>query len=168
MEIRRSATQILTTLALNDQNKVRIVAEGGLEPLIRLTKEAVIECQRDATHTLCRLATHAQNKMKMVEQGVLPRLVELAQAESNEIQRLARHITYTSTAPALDPTRPFPVSRYSLESASSARSARTRLFTASVGSGVRYLYTVRVFNTGLCDSARRSLARLTCRRPPWA
>lgn len=62
MDTKRKATQVLTTLALKDANKVRIVTDGGLAPLVAMTASDSVEAQRDATHTICRLATHGAQR----------------------------------------------------------------------------------------------------------
>ena len=72
----------LRGLAINNENRKRIVQDGGLEPLIlSATLEApniAIEVRREVGATFCNLALATENKAIMSKAGVIPALIKLA------------------------------------------------------------------------------------------
>ena len=71
------------------QNKVLIVALGGLTPLIRQMNSQNVEVQCNAVGCITNLATHEDNKAKIARSGALAPLTRLAKSKDMRVQRNA-------------------------------------------------------------------------------
>ncbi len=70
-------------------NKVLIVALGGLSPLIRQMMSPNVEVQCNAVGCITNLATHEDNKAKIARSGALGPLTRLAKSKDPRVQRNA-------------------------------------------------------------------------------
>lgn len=80
---------LLTLLWHIAENKVKIVALGGLNPLIRQMCSANVEVQCNAVGCITNLATHEENKAKIAKSGALGPLTRLAKSKDMRVQRNA-------------------------------------------------------------------------------
>lgn len=71
------------------ENKVSIVALGGLPPLIRQMMSPNVEVQCNAVGCITNLATHEDNKAKIARSGALSPLTRLAKSKDMRVQRNA-------------------------------------------------------------------------------
>jgi vacuolar protein 8 len=71
------------------ENKVLIVALGGLAPLIRQMMSPNVEVQCNAVGCITNLATHEENKAKIARSGALGPLIRLAKSKDMRVQRNA-------------------------------------------------------------------------------
>ncbi len=71
------------------ENKVSIVALGGLSPLIRQMMSPNVEVQCNAVGCITNLATHEDNKAKIARSGALGPLTRLAKSKDPRVQRNA-------------------------------------------------------------------------------
>ena len=71
------------------ENKVSIVALGGLSPLIRQMMSPNVEVQCNAVGCITNLATHEDNKAKIARSGALGPLTRLARSKDPRVQRNA-------------------------------------------------------------------------------
>ena len=60
---------------------MKIVQEGGLEPLALLTQSDDIEIQREVASCLCNLSLSDENRYELAKAGCVPPLIELARSE---------------------------------------------------------------------------------------
>ena len=75
-------------LAVTEPNRVKIVQEGGLEPLIKLLRvreEEDVALLREASAALCNLSLSEQNKYETAKAGSVAPLLLHAQAEDQEL-----------------------------------------------------------------------------------
>lgn len=70
-------------------NKVLIVALGGLAPLIGQMMSPNVEVQCNAVGCITNLATHEENKAKIARSGALGPLIRLAKSKDMRVQRNA-------------------------------------------------------------------------------
>ncbi|KAJ5629854.1 Vacuolar protein 8 [Penicillium herquei] len=106
LEVQRAASAALGNLAVNGwstpgfrmmiptdqdtgENKVLIVALGGLAPLIRQMMSPNVEVQCNAVGCITNLATHEENKAKIARSGALGPLIRLAKSKDMRVQRNA-------------------------------------------------------------------------------
>ncbi|RMJ22321.1 vacuolar protein 8 [Aspergillus sp. HF37] len=89
IEVQRAASAALGNLAVNADNKVLIVALGGLAPLIRQMMSPNVEVQCNAVGCITNLATHEENKAKIARSGALGPLIRLAKSKDMRVQRNA-------------------------------------------------------------------------------
>ncbi|OJJ80383.1 protein anchor VAC8 [Aspergillus glaucus CBS 516.65] len=89
IEVQRAASAALGNLAVNADNKVLIVALGGLAPLIRQMMSQNVEVQCNAVGCITNLATHEENKAKIARSGALGPLIRLAKSKDMRVQRNA-------------------------------------------------------------------------------
>ncbi|KAK8157205.1 armadillo-type protein [Phyllosticta citrichinensis] len=89
IEVQRAASAALGNLAVNTENKVRIVQLGGLGPLIKQMNSPNVEVQCNAVGCITNLATHEDNKAKIARSGALPPLTRLAKSRDMRVQRNA-------------------------------------------------------------------------------
>ncbi|KAB8217964.1 vacuolar protein 8 [Aspergillus bombycis] len=89
IEVQRAASAALGNLAVNADNKVLIVALGGLAPLIRQMMSPNVEVQCNAVGCITNLATHEDNKAKIARSGALGPLIRLAKSKDMRVQRNA-------------------------------------------------------------------------------
>jgi vacuolar protein 8 len=89
IEVQRAASAALGNLAVNAENKVLIVALGGLAPLIRQMMSPNVEVQCNAVGCITNLATHEDNKAKIARSGALGPLIRLAKSKDMRVQRNA-------------------------------------------------------------------------------
>ncbi|KAJ5690078.1 hypothetical protein N7462_004470 [Penicillium macrosclerotiorum] len=110
IEVQRAASAALGNLAVNGmhrtpdplrdlpsptadlaiaENKVLIVALGGLAPLIRQMMSPNVEVQCNAVGCITNLATHEENKAKIARSGALGPLIRLAKSKDMRVQRNA-------------------------------------------------------------------------------
>lgn len=111
IEVQRAASAALGNLAVNGSsplpftcvvasikrvtdmgvadNKVLIVALGGLAPLIRQMMSQNVEVQCNAVGCITNLATHEENKAKIARSGALGPLIRLAKSKDMRVQRNA-------------------------------------------------------------------------------
>jgi vacuolar protein 8 len=80
--------QSLTPLSAAE-NKVAIVALGGLAPLIKQMNSPNVEVQCNAVGCITNLATHEDNKAKIARSGALQPLTRLAKSKDMRVQRNA-------------------------------------------------------------------------------
>jgi hypothetical protein len=71
------------------ENKVAIVALGGLAPLIKQMNSPNVEVQCNAVGCITNLATHEDNKSKIARSGALQPLTRLAKSKDMRVQRNA-------------------------------------------------------------------------------
>lgn len=71
------------------ENKVAIVALGGLAPLIKQMNSPNVEVQCNAVGCITNLATHEDNKAKIARSGALQPLTRLAKSKDMRVQRNA-------------------------------------------------------------------------------
>jgi vacuolar protein 8 len=76
-------------LTLTAENKVAIVALGGLTPLIKQMNSPNVEVQCNAVGCITNLATHEDNKAKIARSGALQPLTRLAKSKDMRVQRNA-------------------------------------------------------------------------------
>ncbi|TID19135.1 vacuolar protein 8 [Venturia nashicola] len=88
-EVQRAASAALGNLAVNTENKVKIVDLGGLVPLIRQMNSVNVEVQCNAVGCITNLATHEDNKAKIAKSGALAPLTKLAKSKDMRVQRNA-------------------------------------------------------------------------------
>jgi vacuolar protein 8 len=81
-----SSKRMLTPTA---ENKVAIVALGGLAPLIKQMNSPNVEVQCNAVGCITNLATHEDNKAKIARSGALQPLTRLAKSKDMRVQRNA-------------------------------------------------------------------------------
>ena len=79
------AVSALRGLAVTPQNQVKIVQEGGLNPLVKLAGSTDVEIQREVGAALCNLSNSDDNKIEIAESGVIPALLYLSQSEDEEV-----------------------------------------------------------------------------------
>ncbi|KAL3491689.1 armadillo-type protein [Aspergillus germanicus] len=89
IEVQRAASAALGNLAVNADNKVLIVALGGLAPLIKQMMSPNVEVQCNAVGCITNLATHEDNKAKIARSGALGPLIRLAKSKDMRVQRNA-------------------------------------------------------------------------------
>lgn len=108
IEVQRAASAALGNLAVNGpfsclpprpgflcadsciaDNKVLIVALGGLAPLIGQMMSPNVEVQCNAVGCITNLATHEENKAKIARSGALGPLIRLAKSKDMRVQRNA-------------------------------------------------------------------------------
>jgi len=89
------------------ENKVNIVALGGLQPLIRQMNSTNVEVQCNAVGCITNLATHEDNKAKIARSGALPPLTRLAKSKDMRVQRNATGalLNMTHSGTSLQPPR---------------------------------------------------------------
>lgn len=80
---------LLSLLTVPADNKVLIVALGGLAPLIRQMVSPNVEVQCNAVGCITNLATHEENKAKIARSGALGPLIRLAKSKDMRVQRNA-------------------------------------------------------------------------------
>ncbi|KAL4228744.1 hypothetical protein ACF0H5_011787 [Mactra antiquata] len=81
----------LNNLAINDENKIRIVQNGGLALFQEILNEGYSDEIKVTITTLWSLAFHHYNKVKMRElPGIMTKLNELQQCDNEEISHAAR------------------------------------------------------------------------------
>jgi vacuolar protein 8 len=85
----RDCAQTLTRSLNTAENKVAIVALGGLSPLIRQMMSTNVEVQCNAVGCITNLATHEDNKAKIARSGALGPLTRLAKSKDMRVQRNA-------------------------------------------------------------------------------
>ncbi|EDU48702.1 vacuolar protein 8 [Pyrenophora tritici-repentis Pt-1C-BFP] len=78
-----------SVLTLAAENKVAIVALGGLAPLIKQMNSPNVEVQCNAVGCITNLATHEDNKAKIARSGALQPLTRLAKSKDMRVQRNA-------------------------------------------------------------------------------
>jgi vacuolar protein 8 len=88
-EVQRAASAALGNLAVNTENKVKIVELGGLIPLIKQMNSPNVEVQCNAVGCITNLATHEENKAKIAKSGALGPLTRLAKSKDMRVQRNA-------------------------------------------------------------------------------
>ncbi|KIW03723.1 vacuolar protein 8 [Verruconis gallopava] len=88
-EVQRAASAALGNLAVNTENKVKIVELGGLIPLIKQMNSPNVEVQCNAVGCITNLATHEDNKAKIAKSGALGPLTRLARSKDMRVQRNA-------------------------------------------------------------------------------
>ncbi|KAF2396813.1 ARM repeat-containing protein [Trichodelitschia bisporula] len=88
-EVQRAASAALGNLAVNAENKVKIVELGGLIPLIKQMNSINVEVQCNAVGCITNLATHEENKAKIAKSGALGPLTRLAKSKDMRVQRNA-------------------------------------------------------------------------------
>lgn len=71
------------------ENKLMVVALGGLSPLIKLMMSPNVEVQCNAVGCITNLATHEDNKSKIARSGALGPLIRLAKSKDMRVQRNA-------------------------------------------------------------------------------
>lgn len=69
----------------SDENKMKIVQEGGLEPLVQLLPSKDTEILREVTAALCNLSVSDENKFEICKSGAVPPLVFHMQSEDISI-----------------------------------------------------------------------------------
>lgn len=74
---------------MSAENKVAIVALGGLAPLIKQMNSPNVEVQCNAVGCITNLATHEDNKSKIARSGALQPLTRLAKSKDMRVQRNA-------------------------------------------------------------------------------
>ncbi|KLU88748.1 vacuolar protein 8 [Magnaporthiopsis poae ATCC 64411] len=89
LEVQRAASAALGNLAVNAENKVKIVSLGGLSPLIHQMCSTNVEVQCNAVGCITNLATHEENKAKIAKSGALGPLTRLAKSKDMRVQRNA-------------------------------------------------------------------------------
>lgn len=89
IEVQRAASAALGNLAVNTENKVKIVELGGLVPLIKQMNSPNVEVQCNAVGCITNLATHEDNKAKIAKSGALGPLTRLAKSKDMRVQRNA-------------------------------------------------------------------------------
>jgi vacuolar protein 8 len=90
IEVQRASSAALGNLAVNLENKVKIVRLGGLEPLIRQMHSGNVEVQCNAVGCITNLATCEENKSMIAQSGALQPLVRLAKStKDTRVQRNA-------------------------------------------------------------------------------
>jgi len=89
IEVQRAASAALGNLAVNTENKVSIVALGGLSNLIDLMVSPNVEVRCNAVGCITNLATHEDNKSKIARSGALGPLTRLARSKDMRVQRNA-------------------------------------------------------------------------------
>lgn len=87
--MQRAASAALGNLAVNTENKVKIVELGGLVPLIKQMNSPNVEVQCNAVGCITNLATHEDNKAKIAKSGALGPLTRLAKSKDMRVQRNA-------------------------------------------------------------------------------
>lgn len=85
----RSDIRGIPWLTNSADNKVLIVALGGLAPLIRQMVSPNVEVQCNAVGCITNLATHEENKAKIARSGALGPLIRLAKSKDMRVQRNA-------------------------------------------------------------------------------
>ena len=66
---------------MNEQNKMKIVQEGGLEPLTQLMRSDDIEILREVAAALANLSLSDENKYEVAKSGAIAPLITHAQSE---------------------------------------------------------------------------------------
>lgn len=80
---------VLAELARTSENKIAIVACGGVPPLVAMLEAPSIEAQTHAACALWQLAALGKNRPVMVEAGAIPPLVRVLASVSTDAQRFA-------------------------------------------------------------------------------
>lgn len=88
VSVRSSPSESVTNPDIGE-NKVLIVALGGLAPLIRQMMSPNVEVQCNAVGCITNLATHEENKAKIARSGALGPLIRLAKSKDMRVQRNA-------------------------------------------------------------------------------
>ena len=88
-DVHQQAVAALRGLSVNDANKMKIVQEGGLEPLTLLLRSMDIEIQREVCAALANLAYADENKYEIAKGGAVTPLIVRAQSEDMEVARQA-------------------------------------------------------------------------------
>ncbi|CAN9238797.1 unnamed protein product [Alternaria alternata] len=93
IEVQRAASAALGNLAVNTENKVAIVALGGLAPLIKQmnspecrAKSKDMRVQRNATGALLNMTHSDDNRQQLVNAGAIPVLVQLLSSSDVDVQ----------------------------------------------------------------------------------
>eukprot|EP00058_Branchiostoma_floridae_P015678 XP_002601166.1 hypothetical protein BRAFLDRAFT_75615 [Branchiostoma floridae] len=79
-ELAMGVEKLAVNDTLDDNNKLTLVAEGLLPPLIKLMTEGDEEEQLHAIRAISQLAFHPDNKEKILQLKVIPKLLEFAQS----------------------------------------------------------------------------------------
>ena len=66
-------------------NKMKIVQEGALEPLVRLLSSDDIDILREVCACLSNLALGDENKLEVVKSGAVPALISLSQSQDMQV-----------------------------------------------------------------------------------
>jgi len=80
-----NATAALRGLSATGKCKLKIVQEGGLEPLLRLLLSKDVFLLREVTACLCNLSLGDENKIELANSGVVTPMISLMQHEDMEI-----------------------------------------------------------------------------------
>jgi hypothetical protein len=83
------AVGVLRNLSVKMENKLTVVQEGALPPLVRLLESPEEEVQLQVSVVLRNLAVNASNKVKMVQAGVLSPLLKLLRSPNVRVQEQA-------------------------------------------------------------------------------
>lgn len=70
-------TETLSKITLTDQNKLSLVKDGALQPLVQLLLNDDLEIKKVAVKALLQFSSLPENGLQMIKEGVAPPLLEL-------------------------------------------------------------------------------------------
>jgi hypothetical protein len=79
---------IIRNISVNEENKIKIVEEGALEPLAALLRTPDLKIQEIAVGCIRNLSVNPGNKVAIVQEGALPALPSLIALLSSTDERI--------------------------------------------------------------------------------
>lgn len=97
-------TETLSEITLTDQNKVSLVKDGALQPLLLLLLNNDVEIKKVSVKALLQLSSLPENGLQMIKEGVARPLLELLYCHSLESPTLLEQVVATIMHLALSTT----------------------------------------------------------------
>jgi len=88
-------TETLSKITLTDQNKLSLVKDGALQPLVQLLLNDDLEIKKVAVKALLQFSSLPENGLQMIKEGVAPPLLELLYCHSLQSPTLLEQVVAT-------------------------------------------------------------------------